>query len=104
MTPAILLIIGAAVIGPIEALPPPNACGFTDREILRANKCAEWKPETIPEICARAMKEIGAFEITDADISAGRGFYPGWRWGPRGKDGPWVMTVDCIPAPTGLKR
>lgn len=69
---SVLLIIGAAVVGPIEAQPKPDAyqnyvvgCAMRNTEFKQAVPCAEVamayaERESLPELCERAMREVGA--------------------------------------------
>ena len=113
-TTAVLLIIGAAVVGPIEAQPngyDPLTEGraayckerYWDKKALvfpsvdgdclsRRSKMPNY--ETLPELCARAMREIGA------------GTDNGMNWFLHGvrDESKNLKQILCIPAPTGLKR
>lgn len=92
MTPAVLLIVGAAVIGPIEGRSCQSLMEFGAEQFTRP--CP---PETMPELCARAMKEIGVPEIA---------FYPDGRTGGvlPGATYEQDTVVRCIPAPEGYRR
>ena len=94
---SVLLIIGAATIGPIEAQPRVS----TERY------------ETIPELCERAMKEIGIvqFYAGSGQFSSGPWTYPDGsqfssgepvtRLGDRFISG---HVVSCIPTPSGYRK
>lgn len=121
---SVLLIIGAAVVGPIEQQPLryPQDAIFSDcyvREYEKPGahksigthnpayaamiaKCkAEAYPEgepargweTLPQLCERAMREIGVKHPLIGDLSTG-GFI-----GRAGGE-----TVRCIPTPAGYRR
>ncbi|KKM15765.1 hypothetical protein LCGC14_1692700 [marine sediment metagenome] len=110
---AVLLIIGAAVVGPIESKPsrclamnPPwaevSCIDGEPRQILLA--------ETTAETCARAMKEINAWAMKiKPDGSAHSatpapkywGYTTDFIWAIGGMERP--VRVLCIPAPSGLK-
>lgn len=101
---SVLLIIGAATIGPIEAqrveqLQGPTTCSYT---AAGNYLCITPGPiityETLPQLCERAMREIGAEKQT---YKAGRDqeelhVVENW-W--RGFD-----IVRCIPTPTGYRK
>ncbi len=117
---AVLLIIGAVVIGPIDdqcaetKLPNGWKCdlewprsyenkigcqwnGVTgDKQDIQNYAAYCVRRETIAETCARAMREIGA---TERSPDSGRPWEPnldGFILGDQ--------RVLCIPAPTGLRR
>ena len=107
---AVLLIIGSAVVGPIEAQfikGEPTKCSRPP-EMLPGKQCHygnSTRRETTGETCARAIKEIGArlwhpSDGLDAVLNPAAG-------------GPVLLRetyhlkrreVLCIPAPTGLRR
>lgn len=117
-TLAVLLIIGSAVIGPIEAqfndtLKPGESC-------VRGpgvNTCPG-RSESLPELCERALKEIGASRISAPLSNDNRGWL--WRpteapsWPSNPKPGQKMKMVEseagtfdlvrCIPVPTVYKR
>lgn len=133
MTPAILLIIGAATIGPIQAqpmrdgvildidhlpggyavTPPENDPVFDARvsnckavKLLDTFQCRDYVNagkdgvtfETLPQLCERAMKEIGAhverwMDVVDGNLQR---VNSGWRLNGQ--------TVTCIPVPTGYRK
>lgn len=113
---AVLLIIGAAVIGPIAAnwvgeMQPPEGdreCYFAPfvgvysfdgagnlrsarmadyADDLNFPRCIETKKETTAETCERALEEIGAVPLSDWDEDA----YGGW---PRISYFPGIATGD----------
>lgn len=96
-TLAVLLIIGSAVVGPIEAQ-KTNTVDCHNGAV----KVCENLFESLPELCERAMTEIGATK----DV---RGHW--WLFEtigtakPRPNDYNTGYTeVRCIPVPTGYKR
>lgn len=118
---AVLLIIGSAVIGPIEGkqigttfYKDPHAaellgCALPGKSIddLVPGECHR---ESLPELCERAMREIGI----DTKMQSGFVSY-GWReqngkflyafgaWSPSKSSGDdWP--VRCIPVPEGYRR
>ncbi len=112
---AVLLIIGSAVIGPIESHEPMyRDCIEMNFMALRAKPpqpvapCERFK-ETIAQNCARAMKEIGARRDTvlTRTASGDRAWLPQGEWVlPRNAIYPPASfpyrNIVCIPAPTGL--
>lgn len=107
---AVLLIIGAAVIGPIQSkvMPvrentPYTTCGFLYGQMTVDERLDQCKPlplkyETIAETCERAMQEIGATKEWP---------YPNNPRQPKPPTkGAWYLKdtrVFCIPAPSGLR-
>jgi len=91
---AVLLIIGSAVVGPIEVRQVPLFDILSGTEITNCTDVKTKKQcttaEPIAETCTRAMKEIGAKEP-----------------GPKSPTG-WAtldgVRIQCIPAPSGLTR
>lgn len=118
---SVLLIIGAAVVGPIQALPPrrietPGTYSYCVRkhggikEIdpqRHIDVCVPLPPEpstgweTFAEVCERAMREIGAKEGATDNIWAKDDEL---TWLPNGKWYVGNQPVLCIPAPTGLRK
>lgn len=132
---AVLLIIGSAAVGPIEAqttgrdiyvggAPPdvvarrPNDYKLGRPACLHAGESigtgkfdeGPCHPESLPELCERAMREIGI----DTKMQSGFVSY-GWReqngkflyafgaWSPSKSSGDdWP--VRCIPVPEGYRR
>lgn len=95
---SVLLIIGAAVVGPIEAqwdIPKnaaPNCVGseaWKDKEPGRFVICGGL--ETIPQLCERAMREIGAELFRGTPAAALEQHLAG-------------MSVRCIPTPQGYRK
>lgn len=120
---SVLLIIGSAVVGPIEArcaagawVPEPTP--FASDGPLILGTCKRIEP--IAETCARAMKEIGLEKVQAGVMSDGRLMMlpTPWRDPSTGRarmSGEWYYRtaegrqldldqVRCIPAPSGLKR
>ena len=92
---AVLLIIGSAVVGPIEASSVKECPGpwRTNSMGQQFKNCAAVElitipRETLPELCERAMREIGSLPLND-----GTG---------RRAIGPDL--VRCLPVPEGYKR
>ena len=86
---SVLLIIGAATIGPIEAQPRVS----TERY------------ETLPELCERALKQtssqvVGAWQIAPPEyLQYADKIYPPGTW--------WLdqkAPVRCIPTPSGYRK
>lgn len=80
----VLLIVGATVIGPIQGahicqLNPPGIC----------------KDEPVAEVCARAMKGIGANE---------NGYIEVWLWRALNKSKGPYGPVRCIPVSKGYRK
>jgi hypothetical protein len=121
---SVLLIIGAAVVGPVEAqdttitnpMPPgmfAPACGEDGTYILpgglRGARCHVPVYETLDQLCTRAMREIGA--TRQYSIMA-----PGKPGEMLRSDGPMAyaaanldskddsIPVRCIPTPTGYRK
>lgn len=134
---AVLLIIGSAVVGPIEAQPTVDVkrlpggyslSGLDDPRteigrakyppgyIERVENCKAVKgwntfqcmarvnnneddipTETLPQLCERAMREIGA---TPNNVYGTFGGYFSLRAGYDWQNPP----IRCIPAPTGFKK
>ncbi len=107
---SVLLIIGAAVVGPIEAQPKPDAyqnyvvgCAMRNTEFKQAVPCAEVamayaERESLPELCERAMREVGAERKPLVN--------PEWTY-PRETVAMWRidgLPVRCIPTPQGYRR
>jgi len=103
----LLLIIGSAVVGPIEPFfktPPgnPDCVYFTDPLPSHVKMpCVKMLYETIAETCERAMREIGVREQNEGIAMAGENgelvtgpLHKTWRL-----DG---LKVLCIPAPSGM--
>jgi hypothetical protein len=93
---AVLLIIGSAVVGPIQGQDCWTAPGYQSDERGRLHqgvRVCEGPMLTLAEVCERAMKEIGAHEAFKALPSR----MENWAL----DDG---QRVTCIPAPSGLKR
>ena len=98
---SVLLIVGAAVIGPIEARTTglTNECaGLKDRP---PSIVACLKYETLPELCARAMKEIGAIALT---FPHEKGTRTEWLLFDVNAIPPDSFRVYCIPAPSGYRK
>jgi len=100
MTLAVLLIVGAAVIGPIDAqIHDDPTDKFTvcpyERGRTEVRRCRSIPgiAETVAELCARAMKEIGA-EYNNA---------LGWFLSPE-TTSVVATPVRCIPVPEGYRR
>jgi len=115
---SVLLIVGAAVIGPIKALPPrrietPGTYSYCVREHggiqeidpqrhievcipLPREPSTDW--ETFPEVCARAMREIGAVWY-EAGPTVGDGQYNWFIYRTPLWQGKRVL---CVPTPSGL--
>lgn len=121
---SVLLIIGAAVIGPIEAkfLPVP-----ANNELSKCMKLAgksdttdaprmksEWearlrycrievgeKSESLSELCARAMREIGAVAVT---FPHEKGKRTEWILFDANAIPPDRLRVHCIPTPSGYRK
>ncbi len=99
----VLLIIGSAVVGPIEAQLkgyPDQVCA--DPWVMSTPEpMPRCKYESLPELCARAMREIGA----ERDV---RGHWWLFRTvgtaDPQPNDYNKPMEVRCIPVPTGFKK
>lgn len=110
---AVLLIIGSAVVGPIEAQPitdqvkmavydacikrlgPSGDVAENNRRSYRCSDEAE-KPvhyESLPELCERAMREAGG--VPWPGDAEGKVYVLSGRQG---------TLVRCIPVPTGYKR
>ena len=121
---SVLLIIGAAVIGPIDArlLAPKTdlrAECFSihgrsaDGRVHSSNSEKSWsvsdycyniygyKAETLPELCERALKQIGAWQIPPSE-------YPRWDADKNYPPGTWWLDqkaqVRCIPTPSGHRK
>ena len=110
---SVLLIVGAAVIGPVEA----RNNGLTDECMSMKERppsitqCLRY--ETLPELCERAMKEIGIVQFY-----AGSGQFSSQPWiypdGSRFSSGAPVTrlgdrfisghAVSCIPTPSGYRK
>ena len=103
---SVLLIIGAAVVGPVEAQPRPA----TNDEVAR---CLTWLPfreqgaeavpacravvewsarESLSQLCERAMRGVG---VTQLIGPVGEGGFIGHVAGE---------TVRCIPTPAGYRK
>ena len=122
---SVLLIIGAAVVGPIEA----RQTGWVDNPNSHRSYCDEWKTapagplphygergtkepfygayhrdcakvrgyESLPQLCERAMREVGAKTINGNE---------GW-WGeilPVKVQEVTPASVRCIQVPRGYRR
>ena len=103
---SVLLIIGAAVVGPIDGsarpdgMPPPGyvSCG------LSVNCLPAKEAETIERLCERAMKEIG---VGDFNGSRTGGWFgkDGWRPSNDVAGLRWPEPhVRCVPTPAGYRR
>ena len=110
-TISVLLIIGAAVVGPIEAQPGrvymevPNSAdhhrcypGNDDERcklsVLQGQPIQHEPDETVAQLCERAMREIGAIKGPHQS-------------GMSVSQGPYVangLHVSCIPTPTGYRK
>ena len=115
MKTAVLLLIGAAVIGPIEGkyLPMNDAQrdGFnecmrgalsTTASSLQGCESMNARLESLPELCARAMKESGARQWPHDEGTWGR-LRPGdWFVGDPMNNR--AQPVRCIPVPEGYRR
>ncbi len=115
---SVLLIIGSAVVGPIEAQPFDTRPGYLDCTKSESAKfggyvteqintgCrnlaeARAHTESLPELCERAMKEAGARRYRLIGQTPGANFpADDWVMNP----GPDEVKVRCIPTPTGYKR
>ena len=105
---SVLLIIGAAVVGPIEA------SGVIDGKWLGVSPhvCAPaCRSETIAETCERVMREIGAVGSIIPAGQASCTVVEAWMMRKPidaclPKPDYWLgnQQVLCIPAPSGLKR
>lgn len=115
---SVLLIIGSAVLGPIEAQTVTDwdspimsernqtdldaACVRMNQDTQAAEACKKMvvvRTESISELCDRAMREIGAnlfIQGLPDDATA-----PRWYAMGRQSNG---ERVRCIPVPTGYKR
>ncbi len=111
---AVLLIIGSAVVGPIggQRITPLSQIAVEQaclRDLVSHPEKGAYGPtcmgppgilETTAETCARAMKEIGASpSVTTED---GPHAWEIRKINRKGK--PFMVSVLCIPAPTGLRR
>ena len=91
----ILLIIGAAVIGPIER----RGGEFSPNEVRCVGNCA-FLLESVAKTCERAIREIGA-ELKATAYSDDKKFaYILGDW-PGATGVNW--SIRCIPAPMGLR-
>lgn len=129
---AVLLIIGSAVVGPIEAQPKPpegvyaeprSPTGWSKTVTLSKTQlgthvgsyAADVPPsESLPELCERAMREIGI----DTKNTSGFLSYGEARWSADGEThfryafGAFApmktdkdgWSVRCIPVPTGYRK
>lgn len=117
-TLAVLLIIGSATIGPIEAefhdtLKPGESCV----QGPGVNTCPG-RYESLPELCERAMREAGLRLATSGMKPDGSSYGP-MQWTTqrglktmtgaqywKGSDGSeyYLNDVRCIPVPTGYRR
>lgn len=117
-TLAILLIIGSAVVGPIEAQRVTDwdslimsshnqsdldaSCERMNSDRQAANACKKMvvmRLETLPELCERAMREIGGVSDTRNAVPNTALLYT--------PNGPHQMTTEvvrCIPVPTGYRK
>ena len=126
---SILLIVGSAVIGPIEAthisnIDTAHACviahGLTPGTPMVAapKECPKLQSrfETFPELCKRVMQEIGIEQLY-AGVTADGKFYVGpWTFpdGSKFATGERVTkfgdkyiaghVAQCIPTPRGYKK
>ena len=91
---SVLLLIGSAVVGPIEAqlnpLHPEITCTLTN-----PMKCSDPISESLPELCERAMREVGAEHVPERHDKY-VAIIEHWALGQE--------LVRCIRVPTGYKR
>ena len=125
---AVLLIIGSAVVGPIDAqdisfynngfcddktcaisTDAANACAQFSEPGIREGSATDWQTciskematyETTAETCARAMKEIGAVATAFRYQGVARKKWVLPYFLSRTPD---YTRVRCIPAPSGMK-
>ena len=103
---AVLLIIGSAVVGPIEVRQVPLFDILSGTEITNCTNIKTKKQcttaEPIAETCARAMKEIGViiFPLPGPGIFSDENYLM-----YQTEDNRLVkLPVRCIPAPSGLVK
>lgn len=104
---SVLLIIGSAVVGPIENSwvedsAAPYRVGIPRPDLGKnSHMGGHYRLESTAETCARAMKEIGAVYVPPY---SGRTVEQkeGWFIGGKKVDG--ANAVLCIPAPSGLRK
>lgn len=111
-TLTVLLIIGSAVVGPIEAQPVPDR-GCVGKAGPGACLTAR---ESLPELCERAMRETlgvkqfikpgeGYAEMGSDNTVRRMGFLgPNEHGGYYPPDNKVADLVRCIPVPAGYKR
>ena len=106
---SVLLIIGAAVIGPIEAQPVNQPCGGHYLLPGAPPNPPPCQRETLPELCARAKREIGlVYNGPETSFAVGTVNYIGW-WirNPPQFLGPEIPVgkspAICIPTPSGYR-
>lgn len=109
---AVLLIIGSAVVGPIEAqqVQDPTA-PYVMRQDFSTGKTesGNLRLESLPELCERAMREIG-IDTTNKSGFMSYGYktdgakfvYAFGAWSPM-KTAQDDWQVRCIPVPTGYR-
>ena len=104
---AVLLIIGAAVVGPVERQLIPLDGGIDIPKVINDNILHRPR-ETTAETCARAMNEVGVEKLSAwKDQSQDPlgwprvGYIPGYAAKEMSFHGWRVL---CIPAPSGLQR
>lgn len=89
---SVLLIVGSAVVGPIEAQPTGRCVANAEYPLL--SRCER---ETLPELCERAMREVGNTMPLIGYVnghSETRGYF-----GAVGKE-----SALCLPTPKGYRR
>lgn len=102
---SVLLIIGAAVVGPVHGQlvvgdrAQCHACWDNQKGAAGCEtECAVFRDETLPELCERAMREVGAERKPLVN--------PEWTY-PRETVAMWRidgLPVRCIPTPQGYRR
>ena len=95
---SVLLIVGAAVIGPIDARYDFSKCvplSGIYRESIGVCR------ESYAKTCERALKQIGAWQIAPSEYlqwDADKNYPPGTWWLDQ------KAPVRCIPTPAGYRR
>ena len=89
---SVLLIIGAAVVGPVESQK-------SDPRVLNCGTVvSSCQYESLSQLCERAMREIGAVRLVI------EGDDKGWWLSPRPGEYGASESVRCIPTPTGYRK
>lgn len=106
-TLAVLLIVGSAVVGPIENHVTRSYCaavGYCSNDPLQTYIINDYSEETLPQLCERAMREVGARDgemwvSKHRPIVIGRTTNGTIEYDPQER-----VTVRCVPVPQGYKR